>query len=222
MGIVSNELCDSSDPWTLLFFVKTFGSALITGGIAFLAFRIASSQRVIASNKYNLDLFDRRYVAFSEYETAQLEIENLKHPEIEDPNTYNDIIKCAKKCVFLFPKLEKGHLFRATTVSPLNKLIESHKKFVIFKNKLKKSHDELNGASNVLSSMKSRLSKNQYDDKNKLLEDIKKQEILHIDKNKNYLNMKTIFLKFQISTFTLSHLSIKYMKKYLQVPQNPY
>ncbi|WP_143456023.1 hypothetical protein [Novacetimonas hansenii] len=51
--------------------VKTFGPSIIAGSIAIMAYRlsreqkgIAETQKEIAANKYNLDLFDKRYDIF--------------------------------------------------------------------------------------------------------------------------------------------------------------
>lgn len=49
------------DVWDFWFILKTFGPSCIAGSIALMAFVVAVTQRKIAANKYNLDLFDKRY-----------------------------------------------------------------------------------------------------------------------------------------------------------------
>ena len=54
------------DKWDFWFFAKTFGPSLIAAGIAGMALTVALTQRTIAANKYNLDLFDKRYEIYNE------------------------------------------------------------------------------------------------------------------------------------------------------------
>nr|WP_220572361.1 hypothetical protein [Gluconobacter oxydans] len=49
------------DVWDFWFILKTFGPGCIAGLIALMALSVALTQRKIAANKYNLDLFDKRY-----------------------------------------------------------------------------------------------------------------------------------------------------------------
>lgn len=49
------------DVWNFWFVLKTFGPSCIAGSIALMALFVALTQRKIAANKYNLDLFDKRY-----------------------------------------------------------------------------------------------------------------------------------------------------------------
>ncbi|MGY8604802.1 hypothetical protein ACTVH1_03650 [Gluconobacter cerinus] len=47
--------------------MPTIFSSSISAVIAFIAFCVAFTQREIAKNKYNLDLFDKRYQVYKEY-----------------------------------------------------------------------------------------------------------------------------------------------------------
>ncbi|MCC6104350.1 hypothetical protein [Acetobacter sp.] len=80
------------DGWPAL---KVIIPSLITGSIATMAYNVAKTQREIAANKYNLDLFDKRYEVFKEFDPLYNKIKNeniiplyikaLKNlPEIED------------------------------------------------------------------------------------------------------------------------------------------
>ncbi|WP_406239926.1 hypothetical protein ACF3NX_13025 (plasmid) [Acetobacter orientalis] len=48
------------------FYIKTFGPGIIAACIAGMALVVALTQRKIAANKYNLDLFDKRYEIYNE------------------------------------------------------------------------------------------------------------------------------------------------------------
>lgn len=64
--------CSTPDDWSNWhLWVKTFGSGIITacvtGSIASAAYIVAKTQREIAANKYNLDLFDKRFPIYEKY-----------------------------------------------------------------------------------------------------------------------------------------------------------
>lgn len=60
--------CSTPDDWSNWhFLVKTFGPALMAGFIAVLAYRVANTQKTIATNKYNLDMFDKRWSVFEDF-----------------------------------------------------------------------------------------------------------------------------------------------------------
>lgn len=84
--------CSAPDGW-FLFLAKTFGpgllTATVTGSIAFAAFRVARSQREIANNKYNLDMFDKRYDLFGKIVTLHEKLELMEIPEYEN-HEYNE------------------------------------------------------------------------------------------------------------------------------------
>ncbi|MFT9324755.1 MAG: hypothetical protein ABF537_11535, partial [Acetobacter sp.] len=57
------------DVWDFWFILKTFGPGCIAGLIALMALSVALTQRKIAANKYNLDLFDKRYEIYEKLNT---------------------------------------------------------------------------------------------------------------------------------------------------------
>lgn len=57
------------DAWDIWFILKTFGPGCIAGFIALMALFVAYTQRKIAANKYNLDLFDKRYEIYEKMNT---------------------------------------------------------------------------------------------------------------------------------------------------------
>ncbi|MBF0871784.1 hypothetical protein [Gluconobacter japonicus] len=186
------------------------------------AYRIASTQKIIASNKYNLDLFDRRYSAFIEYESVLLTINTLGSPAHAKASAYDKIIESAKKCEFLFPKIEKLGFLRTRNLGSLTQLIESHKRFVFFEKESQKTMGELIGAKNNLQAKKIRLSTGKYEDEDELRSLIRKQINLIKTLEFNNKNTNKCFIEFQESTYLLSKKSAEYMKKFLQVPQSPY
>lgn len=78
----------ASDSWDFWFILKTFGpgivTAIFTGTIAILAYRIARTQREIAANKYDLDLFDKRYEIFENFIPCYDKINKLDIKEYDD------------------------------------------------------------------------------------------------------------------------------------------
>lgn len=83
------------DKWDFWFILKTFGpgiiTALFTGTIAILAYRIAKTQREIAANKYNLDLFDKRYEIFDKIRPVYEKFKYIKFDDYKIIDNYNDV-----------------------------------------------------------------------------------------------------------------------------------
>lgn len=72
--------CSTPDNWSSWhMWAKTFGpgiiTACVTGSIASAAYIVARTQREIAANKYDLDLFDKRYPLFEKINDAAEKIE---------------------------------------------------------------------------------------------------------------------------------------------------
>lgn len=79
--------CSTPDDWSNWhLWVKTFGpgiiTACVTGSIASAAYIVARTQREIASNKYKLDLFDKRWSVFEEFYDIYNNIEKAKKNNI--------------------------------------------------------------------------------------------------------------------------------------------
>lgn len=96
--------CSTPDDWTdWHFLLKTFapvGVALASALIASLAFSVAKTQKTIASNKYNMDLFDKRWSVFEEFYILYKEIIVKHNPEfIHNKELYSVII--SKKSAIL-------------------------------------------------------------------------------------------------------------------------
>lgn len=87
----------NSDNWgDFCFYIKTFGpgmmTAALTGTIAYLAFRVARTQKTIAANKYALDLFDKRYEIFDSMIDTHDKITKFEIPDY-DKNTLSNAEK---------------------------------------------------------------------------------------------------------------------------------
>lgn len=72
--------CSTPDNWSSWhIWARTFGpsivTACVTGSIASAAYIVAKTQREIAANKYDLDLFDKRYPLFEKINDAAEKIE---------------------------------------------------------------------------------------------------------------------------------------------------
>lgn len=93
--------CSAPDDWSNWhFLIKTFGPALIAGCIALLAYRVASTQKTIATNKYHLDMFDKRFEVFEEYHDFREKI--LSYDKRENKKGVYDY-----KIIFCIKELEK-------------------------------------------------------------------------------------------------------------------
>lgn len=86
--------------------IKTFGPSMITGSVtafmASLAYFVSRAQREIAANKYNLDLFDKRYPIYEEFDKCFSTLKYVKNEDILKENCKNifknkdTIIKCSR------------------------------------------------------------------------------------------------------------------------------
>ncbi|MCP9321024.1 hypothetical protein KBX73_14860 [Acetobacter persici] len=107
--------CSTPDNWSNWHFLaKTFGPGLIAGTIALMAYRVASTQKQIATNKYNLDMFDKRWSVFENYHDI---IDNISKCEHGDhisvqglENLGNNLEKCIIKSEKVFESLYDNHV----------------------------------------------------------------------------------------------------------------
>ncbi|WP_336764001.1 hypothetical protein [Asaia sp. VD9] len=85
--------CSTPDNWSSWhMWAKTFGpgivTACVTGSIASAAYIVARTQREIAANKYDLDLFDKRYPLFEKINEAAEKTESY---DTRNECVYEDI-----------------------------------------------------------------------------------------------------------------------------------
>ncbi|MBS1032917.1 hypothetical protein JK192_16320, partial [Gluconobacter cerinus] len=95
--------CSTPDNWSSWhIWAKTFGpgiiTACVTGSIASAAYIVARTQREIAANKYDLDLFDKRYPLFEKINDAAEKIEK-----------YDTRKECIDENIQLLDTYEKIH-----------------------------------------------------------------------------------------------------------------
>ncbi|MBS1017263.1 hypothetical protein, partial [Acetobacter persici] len=107
--------CATPDNWSNWHFLaKTFGPGLIAGTIALMAYRVASTQKQIATNKYNLDMFDKRWSAFEEFYKIYNKITKCNETSIVDydelKNIENDLQKCILKSEKLFEEITDNNI----------------------------------------------------------------------------------------------------------------
>lgn len=121
------------DKWDFWFILKTFGpgivTALFTGTIAILAYRIAKTQREIAANKYDLDLFDKRYEIFENFIPCHDKINELDLKEYDD-----NIIKQFDNDQIDFNEISK---YQIEQISLIKNFIENDLSLIV--NKLEKA-----------------------------------------------------------------------------------
>ena len=101
------------DVWDFWFILKTFGPGCIAGFIALMALSVALTQRKIAANKYNLDLFDKRYEIYEKLNAFC--DSNSNHAVLVNYNfSYNSISHELKyillRASFLFKNVSKEKL----------------------------------------------------------------------------------------------------------------
>ncbi|WP_148262847.1 hypothetical protein [Acetobacter tropicalis] len=127
--------CSAPDDWSNWhFLIKTFGPALIAGCIALLAYRVARTQKTIATNKYHLDMFDKRFEVFSEYHDFREKILSYDKREYKRGVDDYKIILCIKelekimlKAYLLYDNLTvhiiKRHYFYKDRIEKINEEI---------------------------------------------------------------------------------------------------
>lgn len=105
--------CSTPDNWSSWYmWAKTFGpgiiTACVTGSIASAAYIVARTQREIAANKYDLDLFDKRYPLFEKINDAAEKIEKYDTEKecidenIQLLNTNNEIrLHCEQYIIYI-------------------------------------------------------------------------------------------------------------------------
>ncbi|KAA8389416.1 hypothetical protein, partial [Acetobacter sp. DmW_125124] len=101
--------CSAPDNWRdWHFLVKTFGPISITGFIALAAYKVARTQREIASNKYNLDLFISRLRVYEDFVKILYKIKKGLDKDDssnnEDDNSKHDPSEIFKNKDDLLPK----------------------------------------------------------------------------------------------------------------------
>ncbi|MFT8419758.1 MAG: hypothetical protein ABF636_13160 [Acetobacter sp.] len=101
------------DVWNFWFILKTFGPSCIAGSIALMALFVALTQRKIAANKYNLDLFDKRYEIYEKLNSFY--DSQINHSVVLNYNfSYHSISKELKyillRSSFLFENISKRKL----------------------------------------------------------------------------------------------------------------
>jgi len=109
--IVANQAQTPGDELgTLAFWIKIIGPVFVTGGLALMALKVASSQRTIAANKYDMDLFEKRLSSYEEFKNqTNISIEEKRNRlDATDIINYDEISGSLKKCSFLFPRFAKN------------------------------------------------------------------------------------------------------------------
>lgn len=91
--------------------IKFLLPAIIGAIVSLMAYFIARTQRAIAYNKYNLDLFDKRFEAYQEFMTefhTLFEILNKDRSKVEKLPDFSSLITPLLKCSILFPRYYKN------------------------------------------------------------------------------------------------------------------
>lgn len=109
--------CSTPDDWSNWHFLaKTFGPGLIAGLIASAAYIVARTQREIASNKYDLDLFDKRYPLFEKVNAYADKVEkydtknNYIMGNIHSVNSHKQLISYCGICIDDLEKIENFNI----------------------------------------------------------------------------------------------------------------
>ncbi|MDG6095643.1 hypothetical protein LOC54_11190 [Acetobacter sp. AN02] len=108
--------CSTPDDWSSWhIWVRTFGpgiiTACVTSSIASAAYIVARTQREIAANKYDLDLFDKRYPLFEKINDAAEKIEKYDTGKecivenIQSLDTYEKIISHRNQCIIYVERI---------------------------------------------------------------------------------------------------------------------
>nr|WP_156475426.1 hypothetical protein [Gluconobacter thailandicus] len=113
--------CSTPDNWSSWhIWVRTFGpgiiTACVTGSIAAAAYIVARTQREIAANKYDLDLFDKRYPLFEKINDAAEKIENYDTEKefivenIQSLDTYEKIHSHCNQFIIYISKISNFNI----------------------------------------------------------------------------------------------------------------
>lgn len=172
------------DVWNFWFILKTFGPSCIAGSIALMALFVARTQRKIAANKYNLDLFDKRYEIYEKLHSVY--DSNLTHLVVSNYHfSYHSISHELKyillRSSFLFENISKRKLPELEQLLeeietefeslrdeklPIERYINERKHAI---NKIKQNHpDEM--ASNAYSAKKNVVGNHEFQIRKKMPE----------------------------------------------------
>lgn len=181
--------CSTPDDWSNWhLWAKTFGPAMIAGCIAFLAYRVARTQKTIATNKYNLDMFDKRFEVFEEYHDFREKI--LSYDKREYKKGVDDY-----KIIFCIKQLKKIMLKAYLLYDNLT--VHIIKKHYFYKGKIEDIYKEITVVHEALEILQDGTEKTisfgerkdvNEDDLHKMLDDLNTQKYQAYDRFKNYLD----------------------------------
>lgn len=213
--------CSTPDDWSNWhLWAKTFGPGLIAAFIALMAFGVANTQKQIATNKYNLDMFDKRWSVFEDfYKEYKIYLQiNILH-DFSIGTKIDVMKKILLKAERFFEDItqEDFEIFRKNIMSLEYTIItSSQEEFKNSKLRIERNNKLKTLEKKYIDSIKNSL----LDQKDKIKSEIDKiNDLINTDNNINLYQDRKLSLD-----ILMKHMQSIYdrMNNVLKVPHKPY